>query len=46
MIEYVGFRSTQPYSCGSEPADTYYVVAYKVEDDGWDSKGSGTLATN
>jgi len=30
-------------NCGTEPADTYYVVAYTVEDDGWNTKGAGTL---
>ena len=29
--------------CGTEPADTYYIVAYTTEDDGWNKKGAGTL---
>jgi hypothetical protein len=42
----LGQKQAFSVGCGSEPADTYYVVAYKVEDDGWDSKGAGTLKTN
>jgi len=30
-------------NCGTEPADTYYIVAYTAADDGWNTKGSGTL---
>ncbi len=30
-------------NCGTEPADTYYVVAYTIEDDGWNTEGAGTL---
>lgn len=33
-------------SCGSEPADTYYVQAGTVEDDGWNTRGTGQVATN
>jgi hypothetical protein len=29
--------------CGTEPDDTYYIVAWTVEDDGWNTKGAGTL---
>lgn len=29
--------------CGQPPADTYYIVAYTTEDDGWNTKGAGTL---
>jgi len=29
--------------CGTEPADTYYIVAYKTYDGGWNLAGSGTL---
>ncbi|MCP4967733.1 MAG: hypothetical protein GY926_21180 [bacterium] len=31
-------------NCGTQPADTYYVVAYTVDDDdGWNTAGEGTL---
>lgn len=32
--------------CGREPDDTYYIQAWTTEDDGWDTKGEGTLSTD
>ncbi|MBS4539382.1 hypothetical protein GOQ27_12975 [Clostridium sp. D2Q-11] len=33
-------------SWGEQPAGKYYLVIYTVEDDGWNTKGSGTLKNN
>ncbi|TCS83093.1 hypothetical protein [Tepidibacillus fermentans] len=53
---FAGSTTVTPYSTlnsskyfnanlGSETAGKYYLQVYKVEDDGWNEKGSGTLVT-
>jgi hypothetical protein len=41
----VGANIRVPFAeeCGKHPGDDYYIVAYKVEDDGWNIEASGTL---
>lgn len=42
-FQYPDVKRSFTANCGTEPADTYYIVAYTTEDDGWNKKGAGTL---